>query len=207
MTATTQVVPHAADRAGRTYTIHRYPTQLIDRWELEDGRVVTLRPVLPQDDHLEQAFVRGLSPQSRYARFLASVSELPPRLITYLTDIDYVRHLALVAEVTVYGEALLVGDARYVVDAREPGRATSAEFAIAVADDWQATGIGSRLLRGLENAARAAGVAALRGDVLGSNRKALAFMTERGFAVRHNPEEARLVIVEKTLLPRPDPQF
>ncbi|MBL8383926.1 MAG: GNAT family N-acetyltransferase [Burkholderiales bacterium] len=189
----------APDAGTRTYTIHRYPTQLIDRWELEDGRVVTLRPVLPQDGALEQDFVRGLSAQSRYARFLASVTELPPRLIAYLTAIDYVRHLALVAEVTVYGTPLLVGDARYVLDAPAAGAAVGADFAIAVADDWQASGIGSRLLRGLEGAARAAGVARLHGDVLGSNRKALAFMTARGFSVRPHPEEARLVRVEKDL--------
>ena len=65
---------------------------------------------------------------------------------------------------------------------------TQAEFAIAVADHWQAAGVASRLLRLLEKAARAAGVARLTGDVLGSNRRALDFMRQRGFVTHPNRE-------------------
>ncbi len=185
--------------ATRTWTIRHYPTHLIDRWTLEDGRVVTIRPILPQDDVMAQDFVRGLSMESRYNRFLVGLAELSAPQISYLTDIDYIHHLALVAETQVYGRPLLVGDARFVADARPDAMANSADFAIAVADDWQASGIGSRLLRNLESAARAAGIACLTGDVLGSNRKALDFMRQRGFSASTNREEPRLMRVEKPL--------
>jgi acetyltransferase len=182
---------------ARTWTIRRYPTQLIDRRTLEDGRVVTIRPILPQDDTLAQDFVRGLSVESRYNRFLVGMAELSAPLLSYLTDIDYIHHLALVAETQVYGRPLLVGEARFVVDARPGAIANSADFAIAVADDWQTAGIGSRLLRNLESAARAAGVVRLTGDVLGSNHKALDFMRQRGFTAHTNRDEPRLMRVEK----------
>ncbi|HMN66050.1 MAG TPA: hypothetical protein PKB08_13680, partial [Burkholderiaceae bacterium] len=51
--------------APTRYSIARYPTTLIDRLSLADGRVVTIRPVLPQDAELAQRFVAGLSLETR----------------------------------------------------------------------------------------------------------------------------------------------
>ena len=187
--------PPAAGLARRNY-----PAQLSETWHLEDQRSVTIRPVLPQDAVLTRLFVRQLSPESRYSRFLVSLSDLPPSMLVYLTDVDHVRHVGLVAVTQVYGRQVQVGEARYVIETQSADGATSAEFAIAVADDWQASGVGSRLLRTLEKGARAAGVVQLTGDVLGSNRKALDFLRQRGFVTYPNREEARLLRVEKNLL-------
>jgi acetyltransferase len=121
-------------------------------------------------------------------------------MLVYLTDVDHVRHVGLIAVTQVYGRQVQVGEARYVIEAASPDRLTQAEFAIAVADDWQGAGVGSRLLRMLEKAACAAGIALLTGDVLGSNHKALDFMRQRGFATHPNRDEARLVRVKKNLL-------
>ena len=189
------VVAPAAGGAAGTRSSHPYPAHLIEHWALEDGRAITIRPVRPQDDALAQAFFRQLSPESRYSRFLTSVGDLPPRLLAQLTDVDQEKHLALIAGTVVYGRELQVGEARYVVEAD----GCSAEFAIAVADDWQVAGIGSRMLRALEKSARGAGIARLTGDVLGSNHKALDFMRQRGFVARSNREESRLMRVEKVL--------
>lgn len=177
-----------------------YPSQPSETWQLEDRRSVTIRPVLPQDAVLTRDFVRRLNTESRYSRFLVSLSDLPPAMLAYLTDVDHVRHVGLIAVTQVYGKEVQVGEARYVIEALSPDGLISAEFAIAVADDWQAAGVGSRLLRVLEKAACAAGVAQLTGDVLGSNRRALDFMRQRGFVTHPNREEARLLRVEKNLL-------
>lgn len=195
MTNTLVRGPPAADPAKQAY-----PAHLVETWPLEDQRSVTIRPVRPQDDVLTRAFVRQLSTESRYGRFLVSLSDLPPAMLAYLTDVDYVQHMSLVAVTQVYGKPVQVGEARYVIEAQTADGRTSAEFAIAVADDWQAAGVGSRLLRALEKAARTAGVAQLTGDVLGSNRRALDFMRQRGFITHPNHEEQRLVRVEKNLL-------
>lgn len=178
-----------------TYTIHRYPAHLIERWSVADGREVTIRPVLPQDDAIEQSFVRRLSPESRYSRFLVGMRELTPAMLSYFTTVDYLHHLALIAETFDNDDEVQIGDARYVVE----GDGSSADFAIAVADAWQHTGVGCRLMETLERGARTAGVRRLTGDVLGSNRKALDFMSRRGFAVRNNREEPRLMRVVKEL--------
>jgi acetyltransferase len=173
-----------------------YPAHLTEHLTLEDGRMVTIRAVRPDDEALTQAFVRALSDESRYHRFLVGLRELPPKLLTRMTAVDYVSHLALVAEAQVYGRQVQVGEARFVVDPDRPG---SAEFAIAVADDWRHSGIGSRLLRSLERASREGGITMLTGDVLAVNARALEFMRERGFASRVNREEPRLMRVDKAL--------
>ncbi|HVL58463.1 MAG TPA: hypothetical protein VM491_18335 [Burkholderiaceae bacterium] len=90
---------------------------------------VTLRPVLPQDAPLLAAFVRALSPATRYRRFQGAVNELPESLLQSMTQVDYRRHLALVAESFESGHRL-VGEARYVA---EPGD-RAAQFAITIGD-------------------------------------------------------------------------
>ena len=71
--------PLARDPAlTRAAHARRTSSPVIEEWSLEDGRSVTIRPVLPQDDRLAQAFVRGMSAQSRYNRFLVALQELPP---------------------------------------------------------------------------------------------------------------------------------
>ena len=147
-----------------TYTIHRYPAELIDVVRLPSGERVTLRPVLPQDAPLVAALFRGLSDASRRNRFFRSLRELPPDLLERFTSIDYHAHLALVATVLRDGDESVVGEARYAV--AEPG---AAEFAVTVADEWQGRGIGRHLLARLACRAAAEGVTRLFGDVLPTN--------------------------------------
>ena len=52
------------------YQIHRYPADLIDVVRLAGGQRVVIRPVLPQDADLTEAFFRNLSGASRYDRFM-----------------------------------------------------------------------------------------------------------------------------------------
>ena len=46
-----------------------------------------------------QNLVRGLSPESRYFRFVSSFNELPATMLSRFTLIDYDREMALVAVV------------------------------------------------------------------------------------------------------------
>jgi len=176
--------------APAPYRIHRYPSMLIDRVTLADARVVTVRPVLPQDADAEQAFVGGLSPHSRRLRFHGAVNQLPDSLLQAMTAIDYERHLALVAEsIDDDGSVRLVGDARYVVD-----EAGGAEFAVAVADDWQHIGLGSAMLKRLGRHACRQGLKQLEGAVLAGNGPMLALMKRWGASLRPDPEDADVMI-------------
>lgn len=183
--------------AHRIFRIHRYPASLIDRLMLDDGRSVLVRPVLPQDAELQQRFVRELTPQSRYRRFHGALTELSETALDYLTQVDYASHLALLAETFDFdGAERQVAEARYVrreaSDAqREDG---VADFAIAVADDWQGHGLGSQLLNTLVRRARTSGIRRLVGSVLADNDPMRALVHSRGWRIRPDPEDERLLI-------------
>ena len=183
----------------------RYPVEWIDRFQLADKRWVTLRPVLPQDEAQERAFVaHGLTAQSRYLRFQVGLRALPEALVQSFTHVDYHDHFALVAESFAGGQQTQVGDARFV---REGAAPEAAEFGIAVADAWHGHGIGARLLCMLVAAARAQGVRQLYGDVLRDNAPMLALATTQGFATRRHPDDARLVRVQRPLAAAVTPEL
>jgi acetyltransferase len=191
--------PHASSGAPAPYAIHRVPTSLIETLQLKDGRSVLVRPVLPQDAELQQSFVRTLSPLSRRRRFHAPIAELPASTLRYMTEVDYESHLALVAEVFVDGAARQVAEARWVRRSDEPGMA---DFALAVADDWQRSGLGTCLLRRLEDSACDHGVRRLFGDVLVSNQPMVDFLRRAGWKLRRDPLDLSSLCAEIEL---PDP--
>lgn len=160
------------------------------RWGLPDGRAVTVRAVQAADLQLESDFVaHGLTQQSRYQRFQTALSELPPGMARYFTEIDLRQHVALLALAETENGPQQVGEVRYVCDGELPDQA---EFALAVADNWQGQGLGARLLRQLVRIARQHGVRLLYGDVLRTNIPMLALARAQGFAPRPQGD-ARLV--------------
>lgn len=187
--------PRAKDTT-MTYTIPRYPVHLIDVVSAANGRRVTIRPMLPQDFKLQQEFFLSLSAGARYCRFLTSFNELPDTVAERLGKFDYSRHLALLAEVFDGERETMVGEARYVIDEHDPA---ACEFALAVADDWQAFGIGRALLAKLEREAAASGIRRMRADMLYDNKAMRHLAVRSGYAVKANRDDARLVKLEKEL--------
>ncbi len=192
--ADARVVVDAAQPAvaGAHYphmAIHPYPVELEQEMRLRDGRVVRVRPIRPEDAARELRFFNRLSDKSRFQRFMQYVRELSPRMLARFTQLDYDRELALVA--LWEGEFVAVG--RYAPNAD----GMTAEFALAVADDWQGKGLGHKLLEKLCDAARAAGYRALYGQILDANRDMLALARHLGFVeVSRGPTD---VTVERKL--------
>jgi RimJ/RimL family protein N-acetyltransferase len=156
----------------------RYPSALIDRLSLADGRAVVVRPVLAFDAPAEQAFFsRALSAASRLRRFHFGLRELPDHLLRAMTEVDHEMHVAIVAEAfDADDEPSIVADARYV---RGPDR-DEAEFAVAVADAWQGVGLGRELMERLARHAARHGVTRLVGDVLPGNAAMFAIAASLG---------------------------
>lgn len=164
-----------------------YPESLVRKHFLFDGREVTVRPIRPQDKEMEQEFVRGLSSESRYYRFMEQLRELSPKKLRYFTEIDYDRHLALIAVVPHDGGEMEVGVARYVA---EPG-VTGCEFAIVVDDAWRSTGLAGVLMADLIDAARTHGFRTMEGTVLSDNHKMLKFARQLGFRIQPEPGDPK----------------
>lgn len=179
-----------------TYQIHRYPADLIDVVHLADGRRVVIRPVLPQDADLTDAFFRNLSGESRYDRFMTHMRDLPPELLRRFTEVDYADHVALVAEVFAGGRETVIAEARYVRTTQDPA---AAEFAVSVAEDWQGRGLARLLLGKLVCRASAAGIERMVGETLASNWRMLTLARKAGFAITPSPEIAGLMLLERPL--------
>lgn len=177
------------------YQIHRYPAELIDIVHLDGGERVVIRPVLPQDEDLTQAFFRGLSAPSRYNRFMTSLRDVPAELTRRFTQIDYADHMALVAEVFTDGHETVIAEARYV----RQDDPEVAEFAVSVAEPWQGRKLASLLLGKLTSRAAAAGVRRMVGETLAGNTRMLTLARKSGFSIIPNKEVRGLMVMEKNL--------
>ncbi|OGA96464.1 MAG: GNAT family N-acetyltransferase [Betaproteobacteria bacterium RIFCSPLOWO2_12_FULL_66_14] len=170
------------DRYGHM-AIHPYPSRLVSQWHLPDGSSITQRPIRPEDAQLEVEFVRELSPESRYFRFMNTLRELTPQMLVRFTQIDYDREMALIAVLEREGREREIGVARY---AANPDGETC-EFAVVVADDWKRRGVGRKLMNQLIDVARARGFKAMVGHVLASNESMARLAAALGFTLSEVP--------------------
>ena len=172
-----------------------YPAELVRNRFLFDGSPVTIRPIRADDKPMEQDFVQHLSADSRYKRFMSTLKELPPGKLKYLTEIDYVRHLALVAIIQRDGQDVEIGVARYVAGPS----GDECEFAIAIDDAWQGSGVAGILMLTLIDAARARGMKMMEAIILASNDKMIKFARQLGFDVRRDPDDAGMMHAVRAL--------
>jgi acetyltransferase len=172
-----------------------YPAHLVASWPL--GLLphsITVRPIRPEDIDLETEFARKLSKETRHNRFLGGGVGLTPELLEKFTRIDFSRDMALIATATIEGAEAAIGVARYARLADD----VTCEFAITVADAWQGSGIGRKLLALLIDSARAHGMRRIIGDVLATNTPMLRLARSQGFRIEQHPEgaELRRVVLE-----------
>jgi len=184
--------PAGAERYAHM-AIHPYPTHLENRIQLPEGIDLIIRPIRPEDAEIEQAFVRGLSSESKYFRFVSALQELSPSMLARFTQIDYDREMALIAVLEEDGQETEIGVARYVINPD----GESCEFALVVADAWQHKGIGHRMMDALMDIARDKGLKTMEGEVLGSNRNMLGLVTSLGFSVGEGDEPTIRKVVKR----------
>ncbi|MGJ7509853.1 N-acetyltransferase family protein [Variovorax sp. GT1P44] len=162
---------------------------------LRDGRQATLREIAPADKAALQAAVGSLSADSRYSRFMASVQEIPDKMLEAATHPVQDKEFALVA---VSGHGLdesIIGGARY---ASEAGSDTC-EFAITIVDGWQGQGLAPRLMETLMTAAEAHGFQWMEGYVLSTNASMRGLAKRLGFQESPFPGDATVRVVKRRL--------
>jgi RimJ/RimL family protein N-acetyltransferase len=141
-------------------------------FELEGGTRVVIRPIAPGDKERLVNGLRQLSEESIRKRFLAAKPRFSRAELRYLTEIDGINHIALVA-VLESDPDQLVAVARCV---RLPDRPATAEMAIVVGDPWQGQGLGRELAQRLADAALAVGIRRFAATMLGDNEAARRLM-------------------------------
>ncbi|MCF7989171.1 MAG: bifunctional acetate--CoA ligase family protein/GNAT family N-acetyltransferase [Thiohalocapsa sp.] len=175
--------------------IHPYPQHLIEHVPLPDGTDLTIRPIRPEDAQMEQVFVRSLSEQTKYFRFMQAIKELTPEMLVRFTQIDYDREMALIGVIEEAGQEVEVGVARYM---SRPGGDTC-EFAIVVCDECRGQGIGARLMRSLMQNARERGLRIMEGEVLTANTRMLALVKSLGFRIATDRNDPSVKLVSRVL--------
>jgi len=175
--------------------IHPYPVHLIEPVQMPDGTDLIIRPIRPEDAQMVQTFVRGLSEQTKYYRYMQAIKELTPEMLVRFTQIDYDREMALIGVKEGTDGDEMTGVARY--SSRPGGKVC--EFAIVVSDTWRERGIGARLMRSLMQNARDRGFRFMDGEVLTANTRMLALMRSLGFHIERDKQDPGVQLVEKVL--------
>jgi acetyltransferase len=175
--------------------IHPYPSQLVKKVQLSDGTDIVIRPIRPEDAEIEARFVRELSSEAKYFRFMSSLQELSQEMLVRFTQIDYHNEMALIAVSDDGSGERQVGVARYVTNLDKK----SCEFALVIADDWQGKGIARRLMRNLMEVARDRGLENMEGQVLGNNVRMLDLVASLGFEIGDDPDEDGVKLAKASL--------
>jgi acetyltransferase len=168
--------------------IHPYPAHLSSRFQLHDGTDIHLRPIRPEDADMEAEFVRNLSNEAKYFRFMNALQELSQEMLVRLTQIDYYNEMALIAVKPDGAGEEQIGVARYTTNLDQ----RSCEFALVVADEWQGYGIGHQLMQKLMEIARDRGLERMEGQVLSNNPRMLNLVKSLNFRIENDPEDTAL---------------
>ena len=174
---------------------HDYPVHLIKHIELEDGCKLTLRPICPTDKALLQNFVSELSLESRYMRFMHSVSELTPYMLQQFTNVDYRKTMAFLAIAHSGENKQLVGVVRYA----ELEPSMMGEFALVITDKFQHRGLGTIMMNVMTQHAREQGLQWLQASILQENSHMLNLMQRLHFHIHRDPHEHGVVIASKAI--------
>ena len=134
-----------------THETAAYPSELEADIVLANRRV-RIRPLRRDEEEPLRELVDGLSPRTRYLRFLSPMPTLPDSVARTLARVDYWRQLALVAEYDNPIATEILGLASF--GALDDSRV---EVGLVIRDDWQRQRLGTELVDRLLSAAEARG--------------------------------------------------
>jgi len=169
----------AAQPVGRL-AIRPYPGELEASMTLEDGQVVTVRPIRPEDEPMHRAFLERVSAEDLRFRFFRVTNRFNHEFLAGFTQIDYDREMALIAtRQGADGQPETLGVVRAVSDANNE----QAEFAILVRTDFKGRGLGEALMHRIIDYQTRRGTVLLYGEVLIHNHAMLGLCKALGFRI------------------------
>ena len=181
----------AQSRGTTRMAIAPYRKDLESIERLRDGTAVRMRPLRPEDEPLLHDLAAHMTHEDLRLRFFTPVAGLTHAVAARLSQLDYDRELAMLAEL----DEVALGVAHFFAD---PDK-LRAEYAIAVRSDWKGRGVGYLLMTRLINIARQWGIGELVGEVLRENEPMLQMCRELGFSIAPDPADPAIIVVKKEL--------
>lgn len=161
------------------FAILPYPSEWVQTIDWR-GAPLTVRPIRPEDEDQHRHFLEQLSPEDIRMRIFQTRRELPRSELARLTQIDYEREMAFIAERTgPDGTPETLAVARAVSDPNNE----EAEFGLLVRSDLKGLGLGRMLLERLMTYARRRHTQRMVALVLRENTAMLSLARSEGFVV------------------------
>lgn len=178
--------------------IRPYPKELEEHVTLADGRVLLLRPIVPEDEPaLNRAFAQ-LDPDEIRNRFLQPLRTLHHMMAARFTQLDYDREMALILTADgIPGQQ----DIHAVVRLSADPDNERAEFAIIVLHQIAGQGLGKLLMERILKHARTRGIGTVWGVTLRDNRRMRALAKSLGFSQSTEVDDPSLIRMELVLRP------
>lgn len=159
---------------------------------LKTGISVTVRPFEPEDAQAKQQFVRSLSPQSRYTRFMTATNELPQPTLARFSKLDYQHEGAFIAE---NSDGLIVAVSRFSRLSRD-----ECEFGISVAENMRGTGLATQMMHLIIQLATQQGYQSMSAEILKENIAMLKLAEKSGFSLIPSEQDKTLYQAKLNLL-------
>ena len=158
---------------------------------LNDGIPVCIRPVRKDDEQRLKDGIAKLSPQSRYLRFFSGMREAPPQVIKALVTVDGHNHIAWGALRNDLPGSPALGVVHAFRDKDDPD---TAEFSVAVIDEYHGRGLARLLTAVLLLDCQREGLEHLAVNILPENRPALTLA--RSLGAHHTALDAGVSVFE-----------
>lgn len=169
-----------------------YPTDYPSEIRLKNGQTVSVRPFEPEDAEAKQQFIRRLSPQSRYTRFMTRTNELPQPTLARFSKLDYHSEGAWIAE---NSDGLIVAVSRFSRLTRD-----ECEFGITLSEDMRGSGLAHEMMQLIIRLATQQGYQSMSATILKENTAMLKLAKKSGFSLMESEQDKNLYQAKLNLL-------
>jgi acyl-CoA hydrolase/GNAT superfamily N-acetyltransferase len=174
------------DQPETTLIESRYPEEFEGWGETKDGTKIFFRPIKPTDEPNIRDLFYSFSKETVYYRYFSYLTAMPHEKLKQFVNVDYENEMEILAILKTAGEEKVIGVAGYSVD-----KATNyAEYAIAMADEFQNKGLGSVLFAYLIRVAKMKGIKGFIGYILDTNVRAYRLCYKMGYPVKAKWEDS-----------------
>ncbi|QEY23626.1 bifunctional acetate--CoA ligase family protein/GNAT family N-acetyltransferase [Neisseria animalis] len=173
-----------------------YPSDYPQTLTLKNGQTATVRPFEPEDAEAKQTFVRSLSPEARYTRFMAHTNELPQPTLARFSKLDYSSEGAFIAE---NADDIIIGISRFSRLSRD-----ECEFGITLSESARGSGLAQELMRQIILLAAKQGYRSMSAEILKTNTAMLKLAEKTGFTLIESDQDKELYQAKLNLSATPE---